>query len=618
MTTGERDDGGESWRGAGGEVQATPASVRAALAALRAELDTERLMRHVEVIGGYEKHAGTPSELESLGYVERELKSYGFKTDLILHEAYVSLPGPASLSVEGEAIACITHSFSRPSGPDGLEAEVVYVGSSRPDDFAGVDATGRIALVDGIASPRAAFEASRRGALGQIHVSPHEYLHEMCISPVWGSPDDRTRDRLPRTVVVTVSREDGERLKAKLADGPLRARIFAEVDTRWRKTPILIGDMIRPGAPDDDPFVLFSGHHDSWYFGAMDNGGANATMLEVARLVATRVEMWRRSLRVAFWSGHSQGRYSSSTWYADHRFFELERRALAHVNVDSTGGRGNTVVCDTTAAAELSGLAREALAEEAGQPFCGRRMERAGDQSFWGIGVPSMFGNLSAQPAGADANAMGAVLGGGPHSAGTGWWWHNPADTVDKIDPEILRRDTAVFLHAVWRLLAEPVLPLDFRPYAEEARAFVEGLAPSLAGRFELSGLATAAEELVQAAEDFARAAAPVRQAAAHPLARAADEALRLASRALVPAAYTAGDRFDHDPALAAPPFPALADLPRLAALPRESDEAKFLATRLRRAANRVEAAWREGARALRDFAQEAEAHAARTTGGRA
>ena len=38
---------------------------------------------------------------------------------------------------------------------------------------------------------------------------------------------------------------------------------------------------------------------------------------------------WRRGLRVVFWSGHSQGRYSGSTWYADTHWEELERRAAS-------------------------------------------------------------------------------------------------------------------------------------------------------------------------------------------------------------------------------------------------------------------------------------------------
>ena len=80
--------------------------------------------------------------------------------------------------------------------------------------------------------------------------------------------------------------------------------------------------------------MLYSGHHDTWYYGTMDNGGANATMMEVARLCALRRRDWKRGLRVVFWSGHSHGRYSSSAWYAETHWEELERRALVHVNVE--------------------------------------------------------------------------------------------------------------------------------------------------------------------------------------------------------------------------------------------------------------------------------------------
>jgi Zn-dependent M28 family amino/carboxypeptidase len=106
---------------------------------------------------------------------------------------------------------------------------------------------------------------------------------------------------------------------------------------------------------------MFSGHHDTWYYGVMDNGGANATMLEIARLFAPEREAWRRGLRLCFWSGHSHGRYSGSTWYADNHWEQLARRCVAHVNVDSTGARGNTVMSDALASAELSGLGAEAV-----------------------------------------------------------------------------------------------------------------------------------------------------------------------------------------------------------------------------------------------------------------
>lgn len=558
-----------------------------------AALSEARLLAHVAEFARRRKHAGSPEELESLRYVERELRLCGYGTELLFHDAYISLPGGARFEALGDEHRCITHSFSRPAS--GLRARLVDVGGGDEAGYAAADARGAAVLVDGIATPAATIAARRHRAVAQVHVSPHEHLHEMCISPVWGSPGEDQLDELPHTTVVTVERETGERLRDALATGEVVVLLDAEVDTSWRQTPILVGDLAGPRG-DDGPFVLLSGHHDTWHYGVMDNGGANATMLEVACVCALAREHWCRGLRVAFWSGHSQGRYSGSAWYADTHWQELDRRAVAHVNVDSTGGRGNTVVSDTSASEELAALAREALAAQAGQEYSGRRSERAGDQSFWGIGVPSIFANMSEQPAGGDVNAMGAVIGGGTRrGAGTGWWWHTPDDTEDKIDGEILLRDTRIYQHAVWRLLASPVPPLDF---ASAARALAETLERRQQEAGDALDLSLCIDGARAVEERAARLASPAAAAEGEEAERLADLVRRL-SRALVPLAYTRGDRFAHDPALAQPPMPALADTARLGGL--DADRRRFLASRLRRESNRVAHALEQALAVLED-----------------
>ncbi|OJY36968.1 MAG: hypothetical protein BGP06_14715 [Rhizobiales bacterium 65-9] len=552
------------------------------------------MMRHLDVFDRWTKHAGTPEELESLKYIEAEMKSYGFKTDLILHDAYISLPGVASVTVNGEQFACIAHSFSRSSPKSGLTAQIVYVGAGDDAGFAGKDVGGRIVLVDGIANPAVSRRASRAGAAGQLHVSPHKYVHEMCISPVWGSPTHESVAELPSTVVVTVPLETGSTIKEALAaNQALTATLAAEVDTGWRKTPILVADL----AGDDEPFVFYTGHHDTWYYGVMDNGGANATMMEVARLCALRRYEWKRGLRVVFWSGHSQGRYSSSAWYAETHWEELERRALAHVNVDSTGGKGNTIVADTTASAELRAVAREAIAQQGEQTFTNRRMGRAGDQSFWGIGVPSIFGNMSEQPATGEANASASVFGGGARLGhGTGWWWHTPYDTLDKMDETILVRDTNIYLQVVWRLLTDAVLPLDYAEHAAYLIEELQSLQKAAGDRFDLSVLLARAEELQRKAGELNGRIAQAKGADAADI---ANDVLTKVARALVPVDYSTGDRFGQDPAINQQAYPALQPLRGLAAHAPGSDAALFLEVGMRRARNRVAFALRDAIAAI-------------------
>jgi Peptidase family M28 len=556
------------------------------------------MMHHLAEFARWQKLSGTADERESLRYIEGRLDSFGFRTALLRHDAYISLPGKAGIEVDGRALDCITHSFSRPSGPGGTRGRVVYGGMGRPADLAGKDVRGCILLLEAIANPAASRNASDAGAIGQIHISPHRHLHEMCISAVWGSPTDETQDLLPRTVVVSVRADDGNALKARvLAGETVEAVLHAEVDTGWRKTPILVAEMAGPDGAEDEPFVMFSGHHDTWYYGVMDNGGANATMLEVARLLAPEQARWRRGLRLCFWSGHSHGRYSGSTWYADNHWAELARRCAVHVNVDSTGAKGNTVMTDALSASELFGLAADAVRTQGRQELDGHRMSRAGDQSFWGIGIPSMFMGMGEQPIGAADNVMGAVLGGAARKgAGFGWWWHTPDDTLDKMDPELLARDTRVYVHAIGRLLTDPVLPLDYAAHATALLRELGTVSDALGGRFDLGPTIAAAEQLRDRAAELNARAAQVNDAG---VAARIDRALMAASRALVPMDYTRGDRFDHDPALGQLPYPVLDPIRRLAAAELGSDEALFLAVAARRACNRLDHALDEAGRTL-------------------
>ncbi|MBV9754980.1 MAG: M28 family peptidase [Hyphomicrobiales bacterium] len=544
----------------------------------------KELMRHCAEFAKRVKLSGTPEELESFRYLKSCLDGYGYRTELLSHDAYISLPGAARVEIDGRELKCITHSFSRPSPKGGLHAPIVDLGEGSASDFAHADCRGKIVLVDGIASPAVADLARRAGAAGQLHVSPHEHLHEMCISPVWGSPSDETRSLLPSTVACTISKLDGEAVRAKLAGGSKpEVVLHAKVDTGWRKTPLLVAELDSPGGADA-PFVLFSGHHDTWYFGVMDNGSANATMLEAARLLSERRSGWRRGLRICFWSGHSHGRYSGSAWYVDQHFDELDRRCAAHVNVDSTGGIGADVLTENGVVVELAGLAKEATLAETGQHHLGKRPSRSSDQSFWGVGIPSMYGSISHQP-------PGPVKMRNP----LGWWWHTPHDLIDKVDEEFLVRDTRVVVATLSRLLNDPVLPLDLSAHVSSLVDELKAIGAKLKDDFGMKSVIETAEAVLRMAKSLNARRAVDDPAKIDRL----NGAMMRASRALMPLDYTQGDRFSHDAALPQPAWAALQKLRDLAAQPPGTDEARFLAVSAARARNRVLASLREAERAL-------------------
>ncbi|MCM8749815.1 M28 family peptidase [Thermomicrobiaceae bacterium CFH 74404] len=563
------------------------------------EVSADTLMQHVTTIARWVRLSGTPAEAEAFAYIESVARGFGLEVTRYAPVCLVSLPLSASLVVvkSNESIPCITHSFSASTESGGIEAELVYVGNAREADYAATSARGRIALAEGLATPEKAVLAERHGVAGMIHISG-EHLHEMIISPVWGSPTAETIHLLPTRPHVSIDRKAGDHLKRLLESGPVRVRLTTEVDTGWRPLPLLIADL--PAPDGDGSFVLFSGHVDSWHYGAMDNGSANALMLEVARILSRHREDLRRSVRFAFWSGHSHARYATSTWYADHAWDELWERCVAHVNIDSPGAINATVLSEAPTMAETHDFAREVIRSLTGQELRYHRIGRLGDQSFWGTGIPSLFCSISEQGEAQEEGDIGALIGGSrARRGGLGWWWHTTEDTVDKIDPANLVRDTRVLLATVLGLATAPVLPFRQSRAVEEIRDALADLA-TVTGA-ELIGLAALRQEcdlLLNAARRLdARCEQPVDAQTARRLNRCS---MRV-SRELIPVNYTARGPFEQDLALPTKPLPGLQRLHDLSRLQPADPGYYPLLHSLQRERNRVLHALRSARRHIEE-----------------
>ena len=547
--------------------------------ALAAEVSPDLLMEHTRTIAADERESGTAGEARAFDYIEATLKQYGLDVERRQIDAFISLPQEARLTLaDGTVIEGLTHSFS-PSA-DALDGELVDAGDGNAEDYARIAAAGRIALVDGLATPAKAWTAQSAGALAQVFVNA-DHLHNMIVTTIWGTPDPHTASRIPRTPCLSIRRPDGDRLKALLARGPVRVRLTTRVQTGWTPIPLLVAHL---DGRADDRFVLLSGHVDSWHYGAMDNASANATMLEVARLLARHRDRLHRGLRVAFWSGHSHGRYAGSAWYADHAWGEIHRRCVMHLNCDSTGARGATDYSRLHATEDVQAFAEAVVADVTGQTSHGHRFARAGDQSFWGAGVPSAFMSLSGVPKQDTelSRAMARLLG----SSGFPWWWHTKDDTIDKIDAGVLALDTKVYLAAALRAVNAPLLPLDHTRAARALLAEVETLQAAAGARADLSSVRGAAQHLIERVDALANALATTPSGAAT-TERANRTLLRL-SRLLVPLAYTTGDPFRHDLALPMAPLAGLQAAREVARLDPDTDTFKFTAAALVREGNRA------------------------------
>jgi hypothetical protein len=298
-------------------------------------------------------------------------------------------------------------------------------------------------------------------------------------------------------------------------------------------------------------------------------------------------------VRVAWWPGHSTGRYAGSTWYADQFADELDEHCIAHLNIDSPGCAGATAYEEVMWMAEAESVCAEAITDALGAPARGMRPLRAGDYSFNQVGPTAFYMLLSNIPQ-AERKAKGYYAVGG---CGGSTVWHTPNDGPAVADPAVLRRDLEVYLTTIVRVVNAPLYPFDYTRTVTEISGAIEEYQRNAGGEVDLQPILDDLRALERATADWRREAE--RQVQADPrnaaLRRSLNTVQRRLARVLVPLNYARGERFDHDPAVKLPAVPRLEAAARVASAPESLRP--FIRAGLVRERNKVRAMLRAALR---------------------
>jgi N-acetylated-alpha-linked acidic dipeptidase len=524
--------------------------------------------------------------------IVKMLRQEGVPVTIHKPTIYLSIPFGAEVRTAGGVMQAKPPAYSRDCRR-GIEGELVYVPATYsksvgtlfaknqedPSLSARARLQGKIVVSEGFAFPGKMLEFEQKGAIATIAVNPGADIHWGICTSIWGTPDLEDLPRKPGIPVVAVNNADGRELIA-LAKTGSRASVVTTMEEGWyqQKVPVV---EIR-GQREPEKFVLVHGHYDSWDVGVGDNATGNATLLELARVFWKHRKSLRRTVRIAWWPGHSTGRYAGSTWYADAFAIDLDENCVAQVNCDSPGCRWATVFKDVSWMPETEAYVKSAIKAVTGLDSQGERPHRAGDYAFNNIGISSFFMLSSTMPDALRAEKGYYTVGG----CGGNIAWHTEHDLIDIADKDLLLRDIKVYAQAVLGIANAKILPFDWTAATKEFAETVERYQKAAGSAFDLGPAKQAIQALDRAVRRFQRAVQAGKIDADQ-----ANAVIMGLARILVPINSTRGARFRHDPAVPIPPLPTLSAADEIRAMPKEL--MGFAQTQLTRGQNRVVAAMR-------------------------
>ena len=548
------------------------------------------------------RESSSEDERTAFNYIAGRLSELGVRHTMHMPELFLSVPVKASLIAGGKSYRAKTPAFSITTPAGGISGETVRIeefAAGRSVDFfdftpaTEVDVEGKIVVVDGFGGPPPVWYFQNQGAKGAIFINPGVDIHWGICTTIWGAPDLDNYERQPTIPVVSINRPDGEDLLEQMESGAVEVTLHTELKEGWFECPCLVAEI--EGNIEPERFALVHGHVDSWSIGIGDNAVGNATLLELARIFHNNRDQMARSLRVAWWSGHSTGRYGASTWYADAFGLDLARDCVAQMNIDSPGCRWATEYRGVTIMSEAEEFAAQSVKDSTGFGFSGERPHQAGDYSFNNIGISSLFMLLSSMPL-AKAEAMGYYPVGG---CGANIAWHTENDTLEIADKDNLMRDLRVYATSLQRLINNPLHPYDFRKLTAEFKDTLDTYSAAAGDDADFAPAYNALADLNAALADLYGATAGLANGAVGDAkVRAYNDALLTTARELVLINFTRHGRFRNEPAVRVPQLPDLA--PALELADADHHMRRVTRTHLVRGVNRVAWAFESSANIVR------------------
>ncbi len=484
-------------------------------ASLSAGLDVDYLREVTETLTGFGDTAagwrpgGSPANLGAVEWIAKEMRKVGMTQ-------VAKLPVPidrwvfhgASVAVQGGDTYDASSWGGVPGTPAaGITAEVLDLGLGQAADYEGVDATGKIVLVNWAYGDywvnRHGHQATLEGAVAVIF-----YTGTTAAGAFYNARDDGLLsfdgtyddDWVP---FVFVTRNAANDLRADIAAGPTTVTLTSNVElTRAEDGGVgynVLGSI--RGSDRSEEFIIFTGHHDAWFRGAADDATAVAAMLAIGKAVRETGFRPRRTLLFLASTNEEYGytdayyEWLVGCWYAvTKQRPDWGRKAILSLDFEllGTGDPGERLLIRTHSEL-LAHAAEKQLSDPSRTPF----------------------GAISQNVVWANADHFTLTAAGIPgiyfNTVGTQYLtrnYHTNYDVVSNVDFDYLRQNIEV-INDIWVDHDRSSLPLlDFVARAVEAETRVAYQAEPGVSLTDLPGVDTrAVEHLTSAVSSFRSAA---------------------------------------------------------------------------------------------------------------
>lgn len=302
---------------------------------IRQNISAPRMAQDVQkLIECAPRHAATENEWKAAQYVEHALRGAGVevRVDQVpginawrLHDTRVSVVEPVYRELNGVAIL-----GSGGTSPEGVTAELRYVGQGRMEDYAGKDFRNCFVMRDpprALTLDNASDESAPQGPTemlinqGVVGFIEHSRLKGNILQT-----DLLSGPRGMSVPAVAVTYEDGQFLKELLREWyalpswfkrkqetiPVKLRVMVAAESHASYGVNVIARI--PGAERPDEKVVLVAHHDNAFGpGACDNATAVAVNLETARTLA-RLPTPKRTIEFVSVTGEEYGEVGSAAY----------------------------------------------------------------------------------------------------------------------------------------------------------------------------------------------------------------------------------------------------------------------------------------------------------------